>query len=205
MQYIFFCVYNVTHSMCRDDSLKQRLHFGNLWSRRISLLNTKQVPASRLPRIWALIGSLPQISGRAVFKNTTQIRLSEWIHLSSRRSNPAATGESRSSDDPRKNMMKNSRPFFPKGLPSPFARSLARLSVCEERCEKSRDDPPTTEEGKRERACARVRHWETFKNIRERERGHFRKTRRDLRKVGICINEVGRTTNSLIDLRSLRY
>lgn len=34
----------------------------------------------------------------------------------------------------------------------------------------------------------------TFKNIRERERGHFEKTRRGLRKVGIYINEVA--TNS---------
>lgn len=92
------------------------------------------------------------------------------------------------------------RVYRPRLLVRPLARSYAR----EERREKSRDDPRTTEEREEGRAHARwpcsrlVRHRETFKNIRERERGHFEKTRRDLRKVGIYINEVERTTNSLV-------
>lgn len=89
--------------------------------------------------------------------------------------------DARSADDPRKKMMKNSRPFFLKGLPSPS--SLVCPSLREKRREKSRDDPRTTEEErKKERKGARAqgarvrgRHRETFKNIQERERGHFEK------------------------------
>lgn len=60
-------------------------------------------------------------------------RRREWIHLSSRRfththtHDLAATGESRSSDDLRKKMMKNSRPFFLKGLPCSFAPSARNV------------------------------------------------------------------------------